>query len=140
MEYDIVFKEHLSKEDFDVIDNGLQQEAELIFGKVPRGSLAFFAHDKNGDLVGGVIGFWDGFGWLYVNSIWVAEQSRGTGLGSLLMSKIESEAKQRSCHNCYLNTMTFQAPGFYKKLGYQIFGELNDFPPGHSRLFLSKQL
>jgi GNAT superfamily N-acetyltransferase len=139
MEYDIVFKENPSKEDFAVLDNGLQQEAQLIFGKVPRGSLAFFAHDKNDDLVGGVTGFWDSFGWLYVNSIWVAEHARGTGLGSRLMFDIETEAKQRGCRHSYLNTMTFQAPEFYKKLGYIIFGELEDFPPGYSRLFLRKE-
>jgi GNAT superfamily N-acetyltransferase len=140
MEYDIVFNEHPSSEDFAVINNGLDQQAESIFGKMPRGTLAFFAHDKNTDVVGGVTGYWGGFGWLYVNSLWVAEHARRSGLGSLLMSKIEVEAKQRGCLHSYLNTMTFQAPEFYKKLGYKIFGELKDFPPGHRRLFLSKQL
>ncbi|GET35341.1 putative N-acetylmannosamine-6-phosphate epimerase superfamily protein [Microseira wollei NIES-4236] len=51
------------------------------------------------------------------------------------MLKAESEAKKRGCHHCYLDKFSFQALGFYQKLGYQIFGILQDFPPGHQRYF-----
>jgi hypothetical protein len=52
----------------------------------------------------------------------------------------EAEARQRGAQHAYLDTFSFQAPGFYKKHGYQVFGELQDFPPGHQRYFLTKQL
>ena len=40
----------------------------------------------------------------------------------------------------YLYTFSFQAPGFYRKLGYREFGKLNDFPKGQSRYWLNKAL
>ena len=56
------------------------------------------------------------------------------------MEMIEAEAARHGSINVYLNTFTFEAPEFYKKLGYTVFAELKDFPPGHSRLFLRKTL
>jgi hypothetical protein len=42
--------------------------------------------------------------------------------------------------HAYLDTFSFQAPDFYKKLGYEVFGELQDFPHGHQRYFMKKRL
>ena len=56
------------------------------------------------------------------------------------MEVAEAEARQRGAQNAYLDTFSFQAPDFYKKLGYQVFGELPDFPTGHQRYFLKKEL
>jgi len=52
----------------------------------------------------------------------------------------EDEARHRGAKNAYLDTFSFQAPDFYKKHGYRVFGELQDFPPGHQRHFLTKRL
>jgi N-acetylglutamate synthase-like GNAT family acetyltransferase len=52
----------------------------------------------------------------------------------------EDEARQRGAKNVYLDTFSFQSPNFYKQHGYQVFGELPDFPPGYQRHFLTKQL
>ena len=46
---------------------------------------------------------------------------------------------ERGCHSAWVDTFSFQAPGFYRKLGYEVFGEL-DYPPGHKRFFLRKRL
>src|ERR1700733_13030693 len=43
------------------------------------------------------------------------------------------------CHSAWVDTFSFQAPGFYPKLGYEVFGEL-DYPPGHRRIFFRKHL
>ena len=40
----------------------------------------------------------------------------------------------------WLDTFSFQARRFYEKLGYVVFGELPDYPAGHSRYFLQKRL
>ena len=45
-----------------------------------------------------------------------------------LMAKIEEEAKKNGCTNAYLNSFSFHAVEFYKKIGYRVFGELKDFP------------
>jgi hypothetical protein len=39
----------------------------------------------------------------------------------------------------WLDSFSFQAPGFYKKLGYSVFGTLPDFPKGETRYFFSKR-
>ncbi|MGC6728099.1 hypothetical protein ACP0GO_26835, partial [Escherichia coli] len=40
----------------------------------------------------------------------------------------------------WLDTYSFQARGFYEKLGYTVFGTIDDFPPGHQRFFGRKRL
>lgn len=40
----------------------------------------------------------------------------------------------------YLDTFDFQARPFYERHGYEVFGTLDDYPPGHSRFFLRKDL
>ncbi|MBY0276219.1 hypothetical protein K2Z84_12810 [Candidatus Binatia bacterium] len=39
-----------------------------------------------------------------------------------------------------LESYTFQAPDLYVKHGYQVFGVLDDCPPGHQQVFLRKSL
>ena len=80
------------------------------------------------------------FDWLYVDLLWVKDELRKKGYGQRLMDLLEDEARKLGAKNAYLDTFSFQAPDFYKKQGYQVFGELQDFPPGHQRYFLTKQL
>jgi N-acetylglutamate synthase-like GNAT family acetyltransferase len=72
--------------------------------------------------------------------MWIKDELRGRGYGHRLLTLAEHEARQRGAKNAYLDTFSFQAPDFYKQHGYQVFGELPDFPPGHQRYFLTKQL
>ena len=77
---------------------------------------------------------------MFVELLYVPETLRGQGLGEKLMREAEERARQAGCIGIWLDTFTFQAPGFYEKLGYVTFGEIPDYPPGHSRYFLHKQL
>jgi GNAT superfamily N-acetyltransferase len=72
--------------------------------------------------------------------MWIKEELRGCGYGHKLLLAAEQEARQRGARNAYLDTFSFQAPDFYKKHGYQVFGVLKDFPDGHQRIYLTKQL
>jgi len=56
------------------------------------------------------------------------------------MNLAEQEADRRGCIGVWVDTHSFQAPGFYERLGYSPFGVIEDYPPGHSRLFLQKRL
>ena len=62
------------------------------------------------------------------------------GDGRRLLAVAEDEARRRGAKNAFLDTFSFQAPDFYRQHGYQVFGELPDFPPGHTRAFLTKKL
>jgi GNAT superfamily N-acetyltransferase len=78
--------------------------------------------------VGGLIGEtnWD---WFYLDLLWVKDELRGRGYGHSLLTHAGGEARQRGAKNVYLDTFSFQAPNFYKQHGYQVFGELQNFPP-----------
>jgi ribosomal protein S18 acetylase RimI-like enzyme len=81
-----------------------------------------------------------GNGWLYVINLWVAESSRQQGLGKKLLLASENKARELGCHGSYLYTYTFQAPGFYKKYGYEVFGELENFGEKQAKLYMKKRL
>lgn len=121
------------------IQQGLTHFNASIVGSSPQLELIVAADDENKSLLGGLKGHTQ-HGWLYVAWLWVSENSRHSGVGSRLMILAEQEAKKRGCHSSYLNTFSFQALEFYKKHGYEVYGELTDFPKGHSRIFLKKKL
>ena len=91
------------------------------------------------EIVGGLIGetYW---GWLFIDSLWIAEKLRRKNFGKALIEKAESEARKRGVRNAFVNSFSFQAPGFYRKLGYREFGKLTDCPKGHTRHWLQKAL
>jgi GNAT superfamily N-acetyltransferase len=91
------------------------------------------------DIVGGLYGS-TLFSYLRVDLLFVPESMRGTGIGRTLMAQAEAEAVRRGCHAASLDTYSFQARGFYERLGYAVYGTLEDCPPGHRRFFLTKRL
>ena len=101
--------------------------------------LCVFVHAPDNSVIGGLIAstYW---AWLYVDLLWVKEEYRGQGHGGRLLSAAEDEARRRGAKHAYLDTFSFQSPGFYLERGYEVFGELTDFPEGHQRYFLRKRL
>lgn len=92
-----------------------------------------------GGIRGGLIGFiqWD---WLYIEILAVDERLRGQGWGRRLLDAAESIAGDEGCVGLWLSTFTFQAPDFYDRVGFTQCGRIDDYPPGHSRLFFKKKL
>jgi ribosomal protein S18 acetylase RimI-like enzyme len=101
--------------------------------------LGIFARDSHSQMLGG-IHIVLARGWMYLDCIAVAETMRHHGLGSRLLTMAESEARTRQCHRAWLETYSFQAPAFYERHGYRIFGALDDYPVGHQRYFMQKVL
>ena len=91
------------------------------------------------DIVGGLWGK-TVYGWLFVEYLIVPETLRGRDLGAQLMREAERLATERGCVGAWLTTFTFQARGFYEKLGYSVFGELENSPGDNVRLFMRKRL
>jgi GNAT superfamily N-acetyltransferase len=101
--------------------------------------IGYFLKNARGEWLAGLTGYVWG-GWMHVNFIWVTESLRGQRHGTRLMDAAESFAIGHDCIGATLETHSFQAPGFYAKRGYEVFGTLADYPPGHSKLFLRKSL
>lgn len=95
--------------------------------------------DDSGQVVGGLWGR-TAYDWLFVELLFVPESLRGQGVGTDVMRRAEAEAIARGCHSVWLDTFEFQARGFYERLGYSCFGELDNYPPGSSRYFMRKVL
>ena len=94
---------------------------------------------EKGKIVGGVVGeiF---FGWMFVQLFWIDDKHRGKGFGQQLLEAAEAQARKNGVRNVYLDTFSFQAPAFYKKLGYREFGRLKEYPVGHDRVWMTKAL
>ena len=109
------------------------------FADVDGKALCVFARDADGSIVGGVTGrtYWQ---YLDIKFLWVHEQHRKEGLGSKIMLAAETEARRRGCTGAFLDTFSFQARGFYERLGYTEFGRLSGFSGKHERHFMQKSL
>jgi ribosomal protein S18 acetylase RimI-like enzyme len=101
--------------------------------------LRVFARDADGSVVGGLLAdtYWQ---YLEVHVVWVSEAHRNAGHASQLLNAAENEARQRGCKHAFLDTFSFQARGFYEKLGYSEFGRLEEFSGKHERHYLHKRL
>jgi GNAT superfamily N-acetyltransferase len=101
--------------------------------------LAILLSDPDtGEILGGLWGE-TMYSHLHVDLLFIPESLRRTGLGRRLMSDAEAEALRRDCRGAWLDTYSFQARGFYERLGYAVFGTIEDYPPGHRRFFLKKE-
>jgi signal transduction histidine kinase/GNAT superfamily N-acetyltransferase len=100
---------------------------------------SLFALNEKNEVVGGLLGesIW---GWLLIDILWVDESVRGQGYGEKLMTRAEEIARERGYTHIILETFSFQALPFYQKLGFVVYGQLDDFPPGHTRYSLKKKL
>jgi GNAT superfamily N-acetyltransferase len=138
-EYQIVYVEKPDDSVWGAIGAGIQGYNTQQAGDDRGQSLCFILRAPDQEIVGGLIGatFW---GWFHLDLLWVKEEFRGHGYGHRLLTQAEEEARRRGVKNVFLDTFSFQAPDFYKQHGYQVFGELQDFPSGHQRYYLKKQL
>ncbi len=76
--------------------------------------------------------------WMMLDIVFLPEAMRGAGLGRRLVAAAEREAARRGCIGVWLLSYSFQAPEFYRHLGYQEIGTLA-FPNGHHAVFLQKR-
>ncbi|HEV7434791.1 MAG TPA: GNAT family N-acetyltransferase [Pseudorhizobium sp.] len=88
---------------------------------------------------GGLIAqlYWD---WMHVEILAVPERWRGRGLGRALLERAEAAAAAEGCTGAWVDTYSFQSPGFYERMGYGAFGRLPNYPAGEERIFFAKQL
>jgi GNAT superfamily N-acetyltransferase len=123
----------------EIIRQGLYQYNREQTGSREFVDLALVALGQDDRVLGGILGgsIW---GWMLIDTLWVSDEMRGQGLGSALLAEAEAVARLRGCKHVVLETFSFQALPFYQSRGYLIYGRLDDFPPGHSRFSLKKDL
>lgn len=108
-------------------------------GPSDRQPLAVLIRDTDGKVTGGLSGF-TAWGWLFTQMLYIPDTLRGTGIARKILAKAEDEAKARGCRGAWIDTFNPQALRAYLRQGYEIFGELEDFPEGRTRSFLRKNL
>lgn len=137
--YTITVEDQPDSEELEIVRAGVIDFNITRSGADDHRKLSVLLRDKEQTVIGGLLGgtYWE---WLYVDYLWVQERTRGLGRGRALLAAAEKETIERGCHHAHPSTHSFQALGFYQKLGYRIADELPDLPAGHSKYWLLKEL
>lgn len=110
-------------------------------GKSFESEMVLLEAHEDGLYLGGLSArFALGLKWVFVELLAVAEADRGKGIGGQLMARIEEEARLRGMQGIWLDTFSFQAPEFYKRLGFSEFGRIEGYPEDGARHFFVKRL
>jgi GNAT superfamily N-acetyltransferase len=118
---------------------GLLAFNEARLGPSGEQPVKFVVRDSAGTVLGGILGH-TRWRWLYIAKLWIDERVRGQGVGTRLMAAAEDLARSRGCTDVSLDTFDYQARPFYEKLGYELFGTLEGYPPGSRQYYLRKRL
>ncbi|MCE5250003.1 GNAT family N-acetyltransferase [bacterium] len=125
--------------DIALVSQALRTSTDAQAGPRNFTKLGVFNRDNNGGINAALIAdiAWN---WMFIDLLWVHDSLRHQGIGSRLMRRAEEEARKKGCEYAYLDTFSFQARPFYERLGYEVFGMLEDYPNGHKRYFMKKTL
>jgi GNAT superfamily N-acetyltransferase len=123
-----------------IISQGLGAYNDAVGGPGDYRPLAvFISNPETGGVLGGLFGG-SYRGQLFIDRFFLPESLRGNDLGSRALAMAEQEARRRGCTRVSLFTISFQAPGFYLKQGYELSAELKCDPPGATRMLMTKRL
>ena len=98
-----------------------------------------YLNSAEGVLLGGAYGLvrWR---WFDLDVVWLSDAVAGGGAGRALMEQVENAARAMGATNVKLDTLDFQARGFYEKCGYRVYGELTNYPEAHTQYLMTKRL
>jgi GNAT superfamily N-acetyltransferase len=132
--------EHFDAEKLLPIEEGLNQFNDLMTGMSDRKPLSVFIKStQTGEVLGGMQGR-SSLGLLFIDLFYLPPELRKMGLGTDILRRFEEEGRKRGCTAAFLYTISFQAPDFYKKHGWEEFGRIDCKPEGTSRIFMKKSL
>jgi GNAT superfamily N-acetyltransferase len=101
--------------------------------------IACVVHDGAGNVVGGAVGRWWG-ACCELQQLWLRADLRRQGVGADLVRRFEAFARGKGCRSFYLETWSFQAPAFYRALGYEVELARRGYPHGIVKYHLVKQV
>lgn len=129
----------LPEEESAIVDKGLGDFNDQAAPLHEVQALSCFVRDEHGHVIGGAIG--RRWGQLCeLQQLWVEAGHRGKGIGVSLVQQFEHHAVQKGCTSFYLETLSFQAPEFYKKLGYTVAFTRSGYPHGIGKYHMVKEL
>ena len=137
-EYSITVEEKPSDDDCRFLGQSLYKFNVATTG-LEVSPIAVFLRDGEQNIIGGTSG-WTVLDCLHINILWVRDDVRGQGYGKRLLFAAEQEAIKRACRRANLDTFSFQAPGFYEKQGYRVFGKIDDLAGKYTWYFMIKDL
>lgn len=135
--------ERSTREDMMLIDEGIMAYNK---GKVPFTQEPAFIpvnrviQNEEGEILAGVNSMIYCWRVLAIDVLCVKEAYRKMGYGTRLLQELEKVAKEENCSLIHLDTFDFQAKGFYEKNGFEVFGTLENCPPGHARYYMKKEI
>ena len=115
-------------------DYGEQNEVALNYE-----DYCFVAEDDNGDIMGVITGR-AYYNEVHIGDLIVGKNYRRSGLGRKLVEAVEETYKGKLYEKITLTTFGFQAPEFYKKLGYEVEFVREDKDPKLNKYFLIKYI
>ena len=137
---DITVTDELDPADVAVITDGLGAYDFSQIGYRDFRRLFVVVRDlQTGKVVGGLYGRSE-FGLVYVDWLFLPEDLRRARIGSRVLAIAEEEGRRRGCTRIALTTLSVQAPGFYKKQGYDVAATIDCDPPGLIRYYMMKKL
>jgi len=138
--HEIIVADEVSDEAEQIVGGGLDAYNDEITGYADRKPLAVLVRDpETHEILGGATGR-SSLGLLFLDLFYLPKDLRESGLGSTVLTTFENEGRRRGCVAAVLYTISFQAPGFYERSGWERFGEIACKPPGTSRIFMTKRL
>ena len=139
--------EPVSYADFDVpppdlmqaVDEGLERHNRQVAPLGDVRPLGSFASDDSSRVIGGAVGrTWGRC--CELQQLWVESGHRRSGIATRLLRQFEARAGERGCNVFYLTTLSFQAPGFYRKHGYATLGEIRGYPDEIAKYLMHKEV
>ncbi len=129
----------VTEEDAKILHKGLHQDVVLHVGDGYKGiRIKLAISDQSGEFVGG-LSAWTTLQNLIFDYIWIEKRFRGKGLGRRLMLEMGKIARENGCIASQAYCFSFQAPGFFEKMGYKILGISNGYPSPVTELYLIKK-
>ena len=129
----------LNEEQSEHLDNMLDEYDYSFIKYRLDGSVEIGILDE-GQLIAGLLATMTVYKIMYVSSVFVKEEYRRKGLGTLLMHEMEKRAKDLGANMIRLDTFEWQGKGFYEALGYEQVGQYTNDEDGFSEYFFLKRI
>lgn len=139
MPYQLSYDADPKQADLDILSQGIKTNAAQKRDLPPIENFAYFLRDEQNNIIGGCNGAIF-YGCVFVDQLWLSEHLRGQGYGTKLMQAALTYGKEKGCTFATVNTMDFEALGFYQKLGFEVELARKGFMQNSIFYFLRKEI